>query len=100
MPTATPFWSSAAHLPTKTLRCSGRSLFAGLTIEIVSPANKDRPEHRNVFVGKCAALLQKGVAVGIVDLVTVKRRFQKLGEVPVLLGFSRPGPILKQFPTG
>ena len=24
-------------------------------IEIVSPANKDRPEHRNVFVAKCAA---------------------------------------------
>ncbi len=37
------------------------------TIELVSPANKDRPEHRNVFVGKCAALLQKGVAVSIVD---------------------------------
>ena len=32
-------------------------------IEIVSPANKDRPEHRNIFVAKCAALLQKGVAV-------------------------------------
>jgi hypothetical protein len=42
-------------------------------IEIVSPANKDRPEHRNLFVAKCAALLQKGVAVSIVDLVTVKR---------------------------
>ena len=44
----------------------GRTLVA--TIEIVSPANKDRPEHRNAFVGKCAALLQKGVAVSIVDL--------------------------------
>ena len=41
-------------------------------IEIVSPANKDRPEHRSLFVGKCAALLQTGVAVCIVDLVTVK----------------------------
>lgn len=27
-------------------------------IELVSPANKDRPEKRNAFVGKCAALLQ------------------------------------------
>lgn len=26
-------------------------------IEIVSPANKDRPEHRNAFIAKCAALL-------------------------------------------
>src|SRR3954454_14490231 len=36
----------------------GRHLVAA--IEIVSPANKDRPEHRNAFIGKCAALLQKG----------------------------------------
>ncbi len=46
----------------------GRHLVAA--IEIVSPANKDRPEHRNVFVAKCTALIQKGVAVSIVDLVT------------------------------
>src|SRR4051812_1209810 len=30
-------------------------------IEIVSPANKDRPEKRNSFVAKCAALLRQGV---------------------------------------
>src|SRR5258708_19188789 len=34
----------------------GRRLVAA--IEIVSPANKDRFEHRNAFVGECAALLQ------------------------------------------
>src|SRR5262249_36608839 len=28
-------------------------------IEIVSPANKDRRQHRRAFVAKCAALLQK-----------------------------------------
>jgi Protein of unknown function (DUF4058) len=39
-------------------------------IEIVSPANKDRPEHRRGFVTKCAALLQNHVCVVIVDLVT------------------------------
>ena len=38
-------------------------------IEIVSPANKDRPEHRRAFVAKCAALLQNQVSVTIVDLV-------------------------------
>jgi hypothetical protein len=42
-------------------------------IEIVSPANKDRPDSRQVFVAKCASLLQKGVSVSIVDLVTIKR---------------------------
>lgn len=49
----------------------GRTLVAA--IEIVSPANKDRPEHRSLFIGKCAALLQKGVAVSIVDLVTARQ---------------------------
>jgi hypothetical protein len=39
-------------------------------VEIVSPANKDRPENRRAFVAKCAALLQKAVCVSIVDLVS------------------------------
>jgi Protein of unknown function (DUF4058) len=65
----------------------GRTLVAA--IEIVSPANKDRPEHRNAFVGKCAALLQKGVAVSIVDLVTV-RHFNLYAEVLAFVGHSDP----------
>jgi hypothetical protein len=58
-------------------------------IELVSPANKDRPEHRNVFVGKCAAMLQKGVAVSIVDLVTV-RHFNLYAELMAFIGHSDP----------
>lgn len=65
----------------------GRTLVAA--VEIVSPANKDRPEHRNVFVGKCAALLQKGVAVSIVDLVTT-RHFNLYGELLTLIGHADP----------
>ena len=42
-------------------------------IELVSPANKDRPESREAFVAKVAALLKKDVCVSIVDLVTVRR---------------------------
>jgi hypothetical protein len=61
----------------------GRQLVAA--IEIVSPANKDRPEHRNMFVAKCAALLQKGVAVSIIDLVTV-RHFNLYAELISLIG--------------
>jgi hypothetical protein len=49
---------------------SGRRLVAA--IEIVSPANKDRPEHRRAFVAKCTSLLQKHVCVAIVDLVTIR----------------------------
>ena len=74
----------------------GRKLVAA--IEIVSPANKDRPESRNVFVAKCAALLQKGVAVSIVDLVTV-RRFCLYAELLTMIGhddptFAEPAPHL------
>ena len=48
----------------------GRRLVAA--VEIVSPAHKDRPEHRRAFVAKCAALLQNHVCVAIVDLVTTR----------------------------
>ncbi|HYH66966.1 MAG TPA: DUF4058 family protein [Urbifossiella sp.] len=65
----------------------GRQLVAA--IELVSPANKDRPEHRNVFVGKCAALLQKGVAVSVVDLVTV-RQFNLYAELLAAIGHADP----------
>jgi len=58
-------------------------------IEIVSPRNKDRPESRNAFVGKCAALLQQGVAVSIVDLVTV-RHFNLYAELMTFIGQSDP----------
>jgi hypothetical protein len=58
-------------------------------IEIVSPANKDRPEKRNAFVSKCAALLRKGVAVCIVDLVTV-RRFNLYAELMQFIGHPDP----------
>lgn len=39
-------------------------------IEIVSPSNEDRPEHRLAFVSKVADLLAHGVCVSIVDVVT------------------------------
>jgi hypothetical protein len=39
-------------------------------IELVSPANKDRPAHRDAFTSKCAAYLQAGVGLVVVDVVT------------------------------
>ena len=56
-----------------------------LAVEIVSPANKDRLENRRVFAAKCAALLQRGVSVSIVDLVS-NRRFNLYSELLDLLG--------------
>jgi hypothetical protein len=58
-------------------------------IEIVSPANKDRPESRNAFLAKCVALLQSGVAVSLVDLVTI-RRFNLYADLMAFIGHSDP----------
>jgi hypothetical protein len=54
-------------------------------IELVSPANKDRPETRGSFVSRCLALLQQGVSVAIVDVVTV-RHANLYGELLDLIG--------------
>jgi len=58
-------------------------------VEFVSPANKDRPEHRRTFVSKCAALLHQGVCVVIVDPVTV-RQFNLYADLLDMIGGSDP----------
>jgi hypothetical protein len=58
-------------------------------VELVSPANKDRPEHRRVFVAKCAALLRQHVSVAVVDVVTT-RHFNLYGDLLELIGQSDP----------
>lgn len=58
-------------------------------IEIISPANKDRPEHRRAFVAKCAALLQNHVSVIMVDLVTT-RHFNLYHDLLELISQSDP----------
>jgi Protein of unknown function (DUF4058) len=65
----------------------GRQLVAA--IEIVSPSNKDRPKTREAFVGKVATLLQKGVCVSIVDLVTI-RQVNLYADLLAHLGHSDP----------
>jgi hypothetical protein len=39
-------------------------------IELVSPANKDRPESRRTFAAKCASYLEHGIGVVMIDVVT------------------------------
>jgi hypothetical protein len=39
-------------------------------VELVSPANKDRPSTRRAFATKIASYLQKGVSIVVVDIVT------------------------------
>jgi hypothetical protein len=65
----------------------GRQLVAA--VEIVSPANKDRPERRHALVSKCAGLLKQGVCVSLVDLVTV-RHFNLYVELLELVGQTDP----------
>ncbi len=47
----------------------GGPVLAG-AIELVSPANKDRPAHREAFVSKCETYLNGGLGVVVVDVVT------------------------------
>jgi len=58
-------------------------------VEIVSPGNKDRPERRRAFVAKCAALLQQGVSVALVDLVTT-RQFNLYADLLDVIGQADP----------
>jgi Protein of unknown function (DUF4058) len=59
-------------------------------IELVSPANKDRPEHRQAFSVKCAAYLQRGIGLIIVDTVS-NRHFNLHNELLLLLGGDGSG---------
>lgn len=47
-------------------------LLAG-AIELVSPANKDRPDHRQAFITKCELYLRQGLGVIVVDVVTGRK---------------------------
>jgi Protein of unknown function (DUF4058) len=73
----------------------GRRLVAA--VEIVSPSNKDRPEHRRAFVAKCAAMLQDRVCVAIVDLVTT-RASNLYGDLMELFGHTDPALTLAEGP--
>lgn len=63
-------------------------------IELVSPRNKDRPEARRAFAAKCAAYLQRGIGLIVVDIVT-SRHANLHDELMALLGHTDGFP----FPT-
>jgi hypothetical protein len=54
------------------LRDEGGLVLAG-AVELVSPSNKDREAARDAFSTKCAAYLQQGVGLAVVDIVTERR---------------------------
>jgi hypothetical protein len=73
---------------------SGGPQLAG-AVELVSPANKDRPLHREAFVSKCVTYLQAGVGLVVVDVVT-ERSADLYRELLLRLGLDDPGagPLL------
>ena len=75
-------------------RRSGGPQLAG-AVELVSPANKDRPSHRDALVSKCATYLQAGVGLVLVDVVT-DRTADLHRELLGRLGVADPGagPVL------
>jgi hypothetical protein len=58
-------------------------------VELISPANKDRPSHRAAFAARCATYLQQGVSVLIVDIVA-ERRTNLHRPLMELLQFGEP----------
>ena len=75
------FRGSVAHGPEKLINLPIRMLAIIIyddemartlvaAVEVVSPANKDRATHRRAFVAKCAAYLQQGIGLIVVDVVT------------------------------
>jgi hypothetical protein len=64
--------SEHAHFPetfeVRVSTTSNRTLVGA--IELISPANKDRPEARRAFATKCASYLHQGVNLIIIDIVT------------------------------
>jgi Protein of unknown function (DUF4058) len=64
-------------------------------IQLVSPGNKDRDETRGAFAAKCAAYLQRGIGLIVIDIVT-SRHANLHDELMALMGhgenFAFPGP--------
>jgi hypothetical protein len=56
-------------------------------VELVSPRNKDRAESRRAFAAKCAAYLQRGIGLVMVDIVT-SRLFNLHNELVQLLALT------------
>jgi Protein of unknown function (DUF4058) len=67
-------------------------------VELVSPANKDRPSNRRDFAVKCAGYLQERVAVVIVDAISERREnlhveLMRLLDVPTALAEAAATPL-------
>lgn len=62
-------WDERDVFEVRVYRQEGGPRLVG-AVELVSPANKDRPGHRQTFAGKWAGYLRQGVGLVVVDVVT------------------------------
>lgn len=89
LPTTAPLVLPAVFPPSCTVEIvsteGGRTLVAA--IELVSPANKDRPTRRRLFAAKCATYLSRGIGLIIIDIVT-SRQSNLHNELIELLGLE------------
>ena len=67
-------------------------------VELVSPANKDRPEKRRAFAAKSAAYLQLGIGLITIDIVTT-RHFNLHNELLPLLSVDESFAMAEQAQT-
>jgi hypothetical protein len=67
-----PFALATDTVEVLLFRGEGGPTLAG-AVELVSPANKDRPAQRDTFVAKCLTYLNQGVGLVVVDVVTTRR---------------------------
>lgn len=56
----------------RVFRTTGGLTLVGV-VELVSPANKDRPDERRAFVTKAAGYLHQGISLVVVDVVTTRK---------------------------
>jgi hypothetical protein len=63
-------------------------------IELVSPANKDRPDHRRAFAVNCLSYLHRGIGVLVADIVS-ERHSNLHHELLTLLGETSPADLPK-----
>lgn len=61
-------------------------------VELVSPANKDRPDHRRAFAIKVASYLCRGIGAIIIDIVT-SRAANLHREIMAILGQKETGGL-------
>jgi Protein of unknown function (DUF4058) len=57
------------EIKVQVFRSSGGATLVAV-VEVLSPANKDRPEPRRAFAAKCCSYLQMGVGLVIIDVIT------------------------------